>query len=69
MNYILLAGIISIIYGIIQYALNYKDMTNFNARDIGIVFCSSLGGLYAYEKMGKASIPKLSEVFTDPPSF
>ena len=65
----IVAGIISIIFGIIQYAIHYKNMSNFNFQNIAIVFSSSLGGLYIYENLHKANIPKFSEVFTEPPTF
>ena len=68
MNYILLASIIACLYGVIQYALNYKEGT-VNIKDIGLVFVCSLGGLYGYDKYGGAIPSKVSQVFTEPPSF
>jgi hypothetical protein len=65
----LLATIITCLYGIVQYALSYKE-GNFKVRDVGIVFVCSLGGLYGYDKYGGATTPtSFSQVFTEPPSF
>ncbi len=70
MNYILIASIISAIFSIIKCVMKYEEPFKYDLKESALVFASSLVGLYAYDNFVMPEIkPKLSEVFTDPPSF
>jgi hypothetical protein len=70
MNYILISSIIGAIFSIIKCVLKYDEPFKYDLKESVIVFASSLIGLYAYNNFVMPEIkPKISEVFTDPPSF
>ena len=63
-----LAVVISVIFTVIKMAINYKESLRPNVKDTFIVFLSSVAGLYTLEQFGKVT-PKVTEVFTETPSF
>lgn len=63
-----LAVVISIIFMVLKMAIQYKESPQPNLKDGFLVFLSTLGGLYALEQFGKVT-PKVTEVFTETPSF
>ena len=67
MNHFIVAAIISVLYGVIQYFLSKER--KLNLKDVGIVFSCSVGTLYGVEKYGGKSITNVSQVFTEPPAF
>jgi hypothetical protein len=69
-NYLMVASIISALFSIIKYALTYKETPKPDVKESIMVFACSLAGLYIYDNYIDISVkPKLSEIFTDPPSF
>jgi hypothetical protein len=66
----MISSIISALFSVIKYALTYKENPKPDIKDSIIVFACSLAGLYVYDNYIDISVkPKLSEIFTDPPSF
>ena len=65
---ITLAVVISVIFTVLKMAIHYKESPRPNVKDTFIVFISSVAGLYAMEQFGKVT-PKVTEVFTETPSF
>ena len=66
----MMSSIISALFSVIKYALTYKENPKPDVKDSIIVFVCSLAGLYVYDNYIDISFkPKLSEIFTDPPSF
>ena len=63
-----LAVVISVIFTVLKMAIHYKESPRPNFKDSVIVFVSSVAGLYALEQFGKVT-PKVTEVFTETPSF
>lgn len=63
-----LAVVISVIFTVLKMAIHYKESLRPNVKDAFIVFISSVAGLYAMEQIGKVT-PKVTEVFTETPSF
>lgn len=69
-NYLIISSIISVLFSVIKYALTYKENSKPDVKESIIVFACSLAGLYVYDTYIDISVkPKLSEIFTDPPSF
>jgi len=68
MNSALISAMISILYVIIKMAIHYKESPTPNVKDGMLVFVSSMAGLYAVEQFGQIK-PKITEVFTETPSF
>ncbi len=68
-SYIVVSGIISIIYTIAKFALK-KEFTTPDMKESGLLYVSSILGLYLFDTYFNVTVsPKISEVFTDPPSF
>ena len=65
---LVLAVVISLIFTVLKMAIHYKESPRPNLKDGFLVFISSVGGLYAMEYYGKVT-PKVTEVFTETPSF
>ena len=65
---ITLAVVISVIFMLLKMAIHYKESPRPNLKEGIMAFVSSLGGLYAMEQFGKVT-PKVTEVFTETPSF
>ena len=65
---ITLAVVISVIFVLLKMAVHYKESPRPSLKEGIMVFVSSLGGLYAMEQFGKVT-PKVTEVFTETPSF
>ena len=63
-----LAVLISVIFTVAKMAIHYKESPRPNLKDGFLVFLSSVAGLYAMEQFGKVT-PKVTEVFTETPSF
>ena len=68
MNSAIISAMISILYVIIKMAVHYKESPTPNVKEGIIVFMSSMAGLYAVEQFGQIK-PKVTEVFTETPSF
>ena len=68
MNSAMIALIISILYMVLKTIIYYKENPMPNIKEGLLVFFSSLGGLYIVEQMGPSK-PKVTEVFTETPSF
>lgn len=69
-NYVVISSIISAMFSILKYALTYKENPKPDIKDSIIIFVCSIAGLYIYDNyIGVVVKPKLSEVFTDQPSF
>jgi hypothetical protein len=63
-----MAGIISILFSIAKYGLN--EPRKLDVKESVIVFVCSLLGLYVYNNYIDVVVkPKISEVFTEAPSF
>ena len=68
-NYVVLSGIISVIYTIAKFALK-REFDKPDLKESGLLFVSSILGLYLFDNYVNVTVsPKVSEVFTDPPSF
>ena len=68
-SYVVVSGIISIIYTIAKFALK-KEFPTPDIKESGLLFVSSVLALYIYDNYINIAItPKTSEVYTDPPSF
>jgi hypothetical protein len=68
-SYVVVSGIISIIYTIAKFALK-KEFPAPDIKESGLLFVSSILALYLYDNYINIAItPKVSEVFTDPPAF
>ena len=65
MNSAIIATIISALYLLLKYVYS---RTQPNLKEGMIVFFSSLGGLYVSDQFGPPK-PKVTEVFTENPSF
>ena len=69
-NYVVISSIISAMFSILKYALTYKENPKPDIKDSIMIFVCSIAGLYIYDNyIGVVVNPKLSEVFTDQPSF
>ena len=69
-NYVVVSSIISTLFSIIKYALTYKEHPKPDIKESLMVFVSTMAGLYIYDNyIGVVTKPKLSEIFTDQPSF
>jgi len=68
MNYFLVSGIIGVIFVIVKMALHYKESPSPNIKEGILVMLSSIAGLYATSQFGIVK-PKVTEVFTEVPSF
>jgi hypothetical protein len=69
-NYVVVSSIITTLFSIIKYALTYKEKPKPDIKESLIVFACTIAGLYIYNNyVGVVSKPKLSEIFTDQPSF
>jgi hypothetical protein len=69
-NYVVVSSIISAIFSILKYSLNYKENPKPDIKDSVMIFVCSIAGLYIYDNyIGVVVKPKLSEIFTDQPSF
>ncbi len=69
-NYIVVSSIISAIYSILKYAITYKENPKPDIKESLLVFACTIAGLYIYDNyVGVVTKPKLSEIFTDQPSF
>ena len=67
-NYVVLSSIISVIYTIFKYAL--KREFSPDLKESGLLFISVIIGSYIVDNYVNITIsPKVSEIFTDPPSF
>jgi len=62
----LVAVVISVIYMVAKMVLHKEKQPPL--KDGVLVFLSSIAGLYAMEQFGKGA-PKITEVFTETPSF
>jgi hypothetical protein len=68
-NYVVLSSIISVIYTVAKFAMK-KEFPKLDFKESGLLFVSSILGLYIFDNYINIAIsPKVSEVFTDPPSF
>jgi hypothetical protein len=68
MNSFLISAVIGVIYVIIKMALHYKESPSPNIKEGILVMLSSAAGLYATSQFGIVK-PKITEVFTEVPSF
>jgi hypothetical protein len=69
-NYLIVSSIISTLFSIIKYALTYKENPKPDVKESLMVFACTIAGLYIYDNyIGVVTKPKLSEIFTDQPSF
>jgi hypothetical protein len=69
-NYVVISSIIGVMFGILKYALTYKENPKPDIKDSIMIFVCSIAGLYVYDNyIGVVAKPKISEVFTDAPSF
>lgn len=69
-NYVVISSIISAIFSILKYALTYKENLKPDIKESIMVFVCSVAGLYIYDNYMEVAVkPKLSEIFTDQPSF
>jgi hypothetical protein len=62
----LVAVVISVLYMVAKMVMHKEKQPPL--KDGLLVFLSSIGGLYAMEQFGK-NTPKITEVFTESPSF
>jgi hypothetical protein len=68
-NYVVVSGIISIIYTIAKFALK-REFPTPDLKESGLLFISSVLALYLHDNYINVAItPKTSEIFTDPPGF
>jgi hypothetical protein len=68
-NYVVLSGIISVIYTIAKFILKH-EFPKPDLKESGLLFVSSILGLYIFDNYVNITItPKISEIFTDPPAF
>lgn len=68
MNSAVIALLISILYMALKTIVYYKECPVPNLKEGILVFFSSLGGLYLVDQMGPLK-PKVTEVFTETPTF
>ena len=68
MNSLLVSAIIGVIYVVIKMVLNYKESPSPNIKEGILVMLSSMAGLYGTSQFGMVK-PKVTEVFTETPSF
>jgi hypothetical protein len=69
-NYIIVSSIISALYSILKYAVTYKENPKPDVKESLMVFACTIAGLYIYDNyFDVVTKPKLSEIFTDQPSF
>ena len=69
-NYVVISSIISAIFSILKYAVNYKENPKPDIKDSVMIFVCSIAGLYIYDNyIGVVVKTKPSEIFTDQPSF
>ena len=62
----LIAVVISVLYMVAKMAIHKEKQPPL--KDGVLVFLSSMAGLYGMEQFGK-NVPKITEVFTETPSF
>jgi len=62
----LIAVVISVLFMVVKMIIHKEKQPPL--KDGVLVFLSSIGGMYAMEQFGKTS-PKITEVFTESPSF
>ncbi len=67
MNTLMVACIISVIYVVIHMALHYKESPSPNIKEGILVLLSSMAGLHVSSQVNLK--PKVTEVFTESPSF
>ena len=68
-NYVVLSGIISVIYTLAKFALK-SEFSQPNLKESGLLFVSVILGLYIFDNYINVIVtPKVSEIFTDPPGF
>jgi hypothetical protein len=68
-NYVVLSGIISVIYTISKFVLK-REFPKPDLKESGLLFVSSILGLYIFDNYINVIVsPKVSEIFTDPPGF
>lgn len=69
-NYVVISSIITTLFSIIKYALTYKENPKPDIKESIMIFSCAITGLYIYDNyINVATKPKLSEIFTDQPSF
>ena len=68
MNSLLVSVIIGVIYVVVKLVLNYKESPSPNIKEGILVMLSSMAGLYGTSQFGMVK-PKVTEVFTETPSF
>jgi len=69
-NYVVISSIISAIFSILKYVLTYKENPRPDIKDSIMIFVCGVAGLYIYDNyIDVVTKPKLSEIFTDQPSF
>ena len=68
-NYVVISGIISVIYTISKIVLK-REFPKPDLKESGLLFISSILGLYIFDTYISVTVlPKVSEIFTDPPAF
>jgi len=67
MNTLMIACIISVIYVVINMGLHYKESPSPNIKEGIVVLLSSMAGLHVSTQFNLQ--PKVTEVFTESPSF
>ena len=68
-NYVVLSGIISVIYTLAKFVLK-REFDKPDLKESGLLFVSVILGLYIFDNYINVVVaPKVSEIFTDPPSF
>ena len=69
-NYVIISSIIGVMFGILKYAVTYKENVKPDIKDSIMIFVCTIAGLYIYDNyFNVVAKPKISEVFTDAPSF
>lgn len=67
MNSVLISAMISIFYVLMKMGLHYKEKPFPNIKDGMVVFVSSMAAFYASDYF--VIKPKITDVFTEAPSF
>jgi uncharacterized protein YpmB len=67
MNTLIVACIISAIYVVVNMAFHYKESPTPNIKEGSVVLLSSMVGLHLSSQVNLQ--PKVTEVFTESPSF
>ena len=68
MNTFMLACIISAIYVVVNMGLHYKESPSPNIKEGIVVLLSSMAGIHVSSQFNLQK-PKVTEVFTESPSF